>query len=49
VYGVFATEAAVLVHFKAIRGIFFVLGRVVISLLAFVASERDFDSHSGAS
>ena len=38
-------ELAVLVHLYTITGIFLVLHRIVVSLLAFVASERDLNSH----
>jgi len=48
-YGVLAAESAILVHFKPIRRVFFVFRSVVVSLLAFVASECYFDSHFGAS
>jgi len=45
VNGVFAAEPAVLVHFKPVGGILFVLRSVVIALLAFVTSESYFNSH----
>ena len=46
---VFATEAAVLVHLKLIRGILLVFYRVIVSLLALVAPECDFYAHYGTS
>ncbi len=38
-------ETAVLVHFKTLRCVLFVLHCVVITLFAFVASESNFDAH----
>jgi len=46
---VLAAETAVFVHFKPVRVVLFVFCRVVISLLAFVASEGYFYSHRGTS
>jgi len=46
---VFAAELAVFVHFKSVRIVLFVFGRVVVSLLAFRAGECDFDAHFGTS
>jgi hypothetical protein len=40
-----AAEFAVLVHFKSVGVILLVLGRVVVSLLAFAARQCDLDSH----
>jgi hypothetical protein len=45
----FAAETAVFVQLQTIRRVLLVFHRVVISLLAIVASEYDFDSHCGAS
>jgi hypothetical protein len=49
VQGVLAAETAVLVHFKTIRRVLLVFYGVVVSLLAFVASECDLYSHFGTS
>lgn len=46
---VLAAEGAILVHFKLVGGIFLVLERVVVPLLALVASESYFYSHFGTS
>lgn len=46
---VLLAERAVLAEFKFIRGVLFVLERIVVSLLALVASEGDFNSHFGTS
>ena len=43
------TEPTVLVHFKSIRIVLLVLHSVVVALLAFSASECDFNSHNGTS
>ena len=43
-HGVLAAETTILVHLDAIRSILLVLHRVVVSLLAFVASQGDFHS-----
>ena len=40
-----AAEAAILVHFKSVGVIFFVLRGIVVTLLAFTACEGYFDSH----
>lgn len=42
-------ETAELFHFKSVGVIFLILDRVVISLLAFAASECDLYSHIGTS
>jgi hypothetical protein len=47
--GVLAAEAAILVHFQTIRIVLLVLHGVVVALLAFGASQGDFDSHNGTS
>lgn len=39
------TESAILVQFQSVRRVLLILHRVVISLLAFAARERDFCSH----
>jgi len=49
VNGVFAAEPAILVHFKPVRGILLVFCRIVVSLLAFIASEGYLYSHYGTS
>ena len=41
-HGMLAAETTILVHLDAIRSILLVLHRVVVSLLAFVASQGDF-------
>ena len=38
-------EAAILVQFKLVRGILLVLHRIVVSLLALVASQGHFHAH----
>ena len=48
-HGVLAAETTILVQLKTIRRVFLVLGRVVVPLLAFVASEGDFNAHYGTS
>ena len=45
---VLLAESAILLHFETVRVVLLVLHRVVVSLLAFVASERDLDSHCSA-
>ena len=47
--GVLLAEGTVFAQGDFVRGVLFVLHGVVVSLLAFVASERDFYSHNGAS
>jgi hypothetical protein len=42
-------ETAELFHFKSVGVIFLILDRVVVSLLAFAASECDLYSHIGTS
>ena len=44
-----SAEPAILVHLKPIRVIFLVFHCVVVALLAFCASECDFNSHNGTS
>lgn len=46
---VLAAELAVFVHFKSVGIVFLVLGRVIISLLAFRAGEGNFNAHFGTS
>ena len=46
---VFAAETTILLELKTIGSVFLVLHRVVVSLLAFIASKRDFYSHYGTS
>jgi len=46
---VLAAEAAVLFQFELFRGVLFVLAGVVVTLLAFVAPENNFDAHIGTS
>ena len=43
--GVLLAEGAVLVQLELVRGVLLVLHRVVVSLLALVASERDLNAH----
>ena len=43
--GVLSAERAILAAFKTIRSILLILDRVVVSLLALVASERDLNAH----
>jgi hypothetical protein len=43
--GVLAAEAAVFVHFKTLGCVLLVFYGVVIALLAFVASQSNFNSH----
>ena len=43
--GVLFAEAAILVQLKFVRGILLVLHRVVVSLLALVASQSDLHAH----
>ena len=45
---VLSAEPAILLHFKTVGVVLLVFHRVVVSLLAFVASERDLDSHCSA-
>ena len=47
--GVLAAETTILLHLDAVRSILLVLHGVVVSLLAFTASEGDFDSCTGLS
>jgi len=47
--GMLAAERTILIHFKTIGGIFFVLESIVVSLLAFIASQSYFYSHFGTS
>jgi hypothetical protein len=42
-------ESAVLVHFKSVGVVLLVFHCVVVALLAFCASECDFNSHNGTS
>jgi len=49
VYGVFAAEPAIFIHFKPVGGILFVFCRIVVSLLAFVTSESYLNSQCGTS
>jgi hypothetical protein len=44
VLGVFSAEGAIFLALQTIRSVFLVLDRVVIPLLAFFASECDFNS-----
>jgi hypothetical protein len=46
---VFAAEAAILVHFQLFGRVLLVFHGVVVSLLAFVASENDLYAHFGTS
>jgi len=46
---VLSAEPAVFVHFQPVRIVLFVFLRVVVSLLAFGASQGDFNSHTGTS
>jgi len=46
---VLSTEPTILVHFKPIGIVFLVFHCVVVALLAFCASECDFNSHNGTS
>ena len=43
--GVLFAEAAILVQFKLVRGILLVLHRIVVSLLALIASQSDLYAH----
>ena len=43
--GVLSAEGAILVQLKLVRGILLVLHRVVVSLLALVASQSDLHAH----
>jgi hypothetical protein len=45
----FLAESAILLHFKPIGVVLFVLHGVVVSLLAFGTSESDFNAHYGTS
>ena len=40
-----SAEGAILVHFKTVRVVLLVLHRVVVSLLALIASQSDLHSH----
>ena len=44
-----AAEAAILVHLDLVGSVLLVLERIVVPLLALIASERDFHSHFGTS
>ena len=46
--GMLSAEPAILLHFQSVGVVLLVLHRVVVSLLALVASERDLDSHCSA-
>jgi hypothetical protein len=46
---VFAAELAIFLHFKSVGIVLFVLGCVIVSLLAFRAGESDFNAHIGTS
>jgi len=46
---VFTAETAEFLHFNSVRVIFLIFDRVVVSLLAFAASECDLYSHIGTS
>lgn len=46
---VFTAETTVLFHLKSVRVIFLIFDRVVVSLLAFAASECNLYSHIGTS
>ncbi len=46
---VLLAESAILVHFKPVGIVFLVLHRVVVALLAFRASQCDFNPHDGTS
>ena len=41
-------ESAILLHFETVRVVLLVLHRIVVSLLAFVASECDLHAHCSA-
>jgi hypothetical protein len=41
----FAAETAILVHFETVRIVLFVFDRVVVSLFAFAAGERNSYAH----
>ena len=43
------TESTILVHFESVRIVLLVFHCVVVALLAFCASECDFNSHNGTS
>lgn len=45
----FLAESAILIHLQPVRRVLLVFLRVVVALLAFRASECDFDSHFGTS
>ena len=45
VKGMLSTESAILLHFEAVGIVLFVLHGVVVSLLAFGASQCDFYAH----
>ena len=42
---VLLAEGAVLFHLQAVRSVLLVLDRVVVSLLALIASQCNFDAH----
>ena len=46
---VLTAELAVFAHFKSVGIVLFVLGCVIVSLLAFRAGESDFNAHIGTS
>ena len=48
-HGVLAAETTILAHLELVRSVLFVLERVVVSLLALVASKGQFNSHFGTS
>lgn len=43
---VLAAETAILIHFESVGIVLFVFLRIVVTLLAFAASESDLYSHS---
>ena len=49
VYGVFLAESAVLLHLETVRVVLLVLDGVVVSLFAFIATQRDLNAHNGTS
>ena len=44
--GMLPAERAVLLHLQTIRVVLLVLDRVVVSLLALIAAQRDLNAHS---
>lgn len=46
---VLAAESAILLHFKTVGIVLLVLDGIVVSLLAVIASESDFNAHYGTS